>query len=78
VDEIAIRKGHDYRIVVSDLDRRRPIWVGGTGCTEADRDLFFAALGRWKPLYAEDPPRGFPRNFICASEAHMKCEMIRL
>ena len=22
VDEIAIRKGHDYRIVVSDLDRR--------------------------------------------------------
>ena len=30
VDEIAIRKGHDYRLVVSDLDRRRPIWVGGT------------------------------------------------
>lgn len=50
VDEMAIRKGHDYRIVVSDLDRRLPIWVGGTGCTEADRDLFFAALGRWKPL----------------------------
>jgi transposase len=33
VDEIAIRKGHDYRIVVSDLDRRRPIWVGGKGRT---------------------------------------------
>ena len=45
VDEIAIRKGHDYRIVVSDLDRRRPIWVGGKGRTEADFDLFFAALG---------------------------------
>jgi transposase len=45
VDEIAIRKGHDYRIVVSDLDRRRPIWVGGKGRTEADMDLFFAALG---------------------------------
>ena len=45
VDEIAIRKGHDYRIVVSDLDRRRPIWVGGQGRTEADCDLFFAALG---------------------------------
>ena len=65
VDEIAIRKGHDYRIVVSDLDRRRPIWVGGTGRTEADMDLFFAALGakktariqlaamdRWKPFRA--------------------------
>jgi transposase len=61
----ASRKGHDYRIVVSDLDRRRPIWVGGTGRTEADRDLFFATLGphktariqlaamdRWKPFRA--------------------------
>jgi transposase len=48
VDEIAIRKGHDYRIVVSDLDRGRPIWVGGKGRTEADFDLFFAALGEKK------------------------------
>jgi transposase len=48
VDEIAIRKGHDYRIVVSDLDRRRPIWVGGKGRTEADMDLFFAMLGAKK------------------------------
>src|SRR6202045_2759201 len=29
VDEISIRKGHDYRIVVSDLVRGRPIWFGG-------------------------------------------------
>ena len=48
VDEIAIRKGHDYRIVVSDLDRGRPIWVGGEGRKEADFDLFFAALGAKK------------------------------
>jgi len=65
VDEIAIQKGHNYRIVVSDLDRRRPIWVGGKGRTEADMDLFFAALGAnktariqlaamdmWKPFRA--------------------------
>jgi transposase len=26
IDEIAIRKGHTYRIVVSDLLRGRPIW----------------------------------------------------
>lgn len=45
VDEIAIRKGHDYRIIVSDLERGRPIWVGGTGRTEADLDQFFAELG---------------------------------
>jgi transposase len=29
VDEISIRKGHTYRIVVSDLERRRAIWFGG-------------------------------------------------
>ena len=51
VDEIAIRKGHNYRIVVSDLDRGRPIWVGGKGRTEADLDLFFAALGKRKSAY---------------------------
>jgi transposase len=29
IDEISIRKGHTYRIVVSDLIRGRPIWFGG-------------------------------------------------
>ena len=48
IDEIAIRKGHNYRIVVSDLDQARPIWIGGKGRTEADLDLFFAALGARK------------------------------
>ncbi len=48
VDEIAIRKGHEYRIVVSDMDRKRPIWVGGKGRKEEDLDLFFAALGKGK------------------------------
>ena len=31
IDEIAIAKGHKYRIVVSDLERGRPIWFGGQG-----------------------------------------------
>ena len=53
VDEIAIRKGHDYRIVVSDLDRGRPIWVGGEGRTEKDFDLFFGALGKQKSARIE-------------------------
>ena len=26
IDEISIRKGHNYRVIVSDLDRERPIW----------------------------------------------------
>jgi transposase len=53
VDEISIRKGHDYRVIVSDLDLRRPIWVGGKGRTEADFDLFFAALGKVKSARIE-------------------------
>jgi len=35
VDEISIGPGHSYRIVVSDLIRRRAIWFGGTDRSEA-------------------------------------------
>jgi transposase len=45
VDEVSVGRGHSYRIVVSDLVRRRAIWFGGTGRTEADMDLFFQWLG---------------------------------
>jgi len=45
LDEVSIRKGHDYRIVVSDLERKRPIWFGGKDRSEASLDLFFAFLG---------------------------------
>ncbi len=45
IDEISIRKGHTYRIVVSDLIRRRPIWFGGSDRSEASMDLFFKWLG---------------------------------
>jgi transposase len=45
LDEVSIRKGHDYRIVVSDLGRKRPIWFGGQDRSEASLDLFFTGLG---------------------------------
>ena len=45
VDEISIRKGHTYRIIVSDLVRRRPIWFGGKDRSEESMDLFFQWLG---------------------------------
>jgi transposase len=45
VDEISIRKGHTYRIVVSDLLRKRPIWFGGKDRSEASMDEFFEWLG---------------------------------
>jgi transposase len=45
IDEISIRKGHTYRIVVTDLLRGRAIWFGGTDRSEASMDQFFAWLG---------------------------------
>jgi transposase len=53
IDELSIRKGHNYRVIVSDLERGRPIWVGGEGRKEADLDLFFQALGEKKSARIE-------------------------
>lgn len=48
IDEISIRKGHTYRIVVSDLIRRRPIWFGGEDRSAGSMAQFYAALGARK------------------------------
>jgi transposase len=45
IDEISIRRGHSYRIVVSDLIRKRPIWFGGEDRSEASMAQFYAWLG---------------------------------
>ena len=45
IDELSIRKGHTYRIIVSDLERRRPIWFGGWDRSEASMDAFYHWLG---------------------------------
>ena len=63
IDEISIRKGHTYRIVVSDLIRHRPLWFGGTDRSETSMAMFYDWLGerkakrirlavmdRWKPF----------------------------
>jgi transposase len=63
LDEISIRRGHTYRIVVSDLLRRRPIWFGGLDRSEESLGLFFqewgvkktrgiylAVMDMWKPF----------------------------
>lgn len=48
IDEVSIRKRHVYRIVVSDLLRRRPIWFGGDGRSEASMKQFYDWLGEKK------------------------------
>lgn len=45
IDEISLRKGHTYRIVVSDLERGRPIWYGGKDRSEESMDIFYEWLG---------------------------------
>lgn len=44
--EVSLRKGHTYRIVVSDLEKHRPIWFGGQDRSEASMDQFYESLGK--------------------------------
>jgi transposase len=48
IDEISIRKRHVYRIVVSDLERHRPIWFGGLDRSQASMEQFYQYLGEKK------------------------------
>jgi transposase len=45
IDELSIKKRHQYRIVVSDLIRERPIWFGGIDRSQASMDEFYRFLG---------------------------------
>jgi len=45
IDEISVRKRHTYRIVVSDIEKRRAIWFGGVDRSEKSMNEFYAFLG---------------------------------
>ena len=63
IDEIAVGHGHSYRVIVHDLERRRPIWFGDDrgraqevldsyyqGITESSRlQIELAVMDMWKP-----------------------------
>ncbi len=83
IDEVSIRKGHTYRIVVSDLIRRRPIWFGGVDRSEASMDEFFTGLGAkknagirlavmdmWKP-FRTSPTTHAPHASILFDKFHV-------
>jgi len=63
IDELSIGRGHNYRIIVSDLVRGRAIWFGGADRSAKSMDLFFrwpgprkcrgirlAVMDMWKPF----------------------------
>ena len=70
IDEISIRKGHDYRIVVSDLIRRRPIWFGGEDRSEASMSKFYAWLGEQKSSRIRLAVMDMWKPFRLATQAH--------
>lgn len=70
IDEISIRRGHTYRIVVSDLLRKRPIWFGGQGRTEKDLDLFYTELGSKKCRQVELAVMDMWKPFRAATRRH--------
>ncbi len=83
VDEISVRKGHEYRIVVSDLEKHRPIWFGGTDRSEQSMDEFYRFLGEkpaqkvrlavmdmWKP-FRNSTLRNAPQAAILFDKFHI-------
>ena len=48
VDEISVKQGHEYRIVVSDLEKRKVIWFGGSNRSQESMDEFYNWLGEPK------------------------------
>jgi len=44
IDEISIRKGHTYKIIVSDLEKGLPIWIGGKDRSEESMNEFYNCL----------------------------------
>ena len=73
IDEISVGKGHQYRIVVSDLIRGRAIWFGGQDRSEASMDEFYAWLGPEKSgkirLAVMDMWKAFRKSTLKAGNA---------
>ena len=45
IDEVSVRKGQQYRIIVSDLVRKRPIWFDGPDRSQESLERFYEWLG---------------------------------
>ena len=83
IDEISIRKGHTYRIIVSDLERRLPIWIGGEDRSEESMDIFYgwlkphktgrirlAVMDMWK-AFEKSAKKNIPQAAILYDKFHV-------
>jgi transposase len=70
IDEISIRKGHTYRIVVSDLIRGRPIWFGGENRSAQSMSQFYTWLGEKKSRGIRLAVMDMWKPFRTATEEH--------
>jgi transposase len=70
IDEISIRKGHTYRIVVSDLVRHRPIWFGGEDRSEKSMAQFYEQLGPKKARGIQLAVMDMWKPFRTATQIH--------
>jgi transposase len=70
IDEISVRKGHTYRVVVSDLISGRPIWFGGEDRSEASMRQFYDWLGPRKSARIRLAVMDMWKPFRTATQAH--------
>jgi len=83
IDEVSVRRGHTYRIVVSDLEKHRPIWFGGQDRSEESMDKFYQELGlrksakirlavmdMWKP-FTKSTKKNAPHAAILYDKFHV-------
>lgn len=70
IDELSVRKGHDYRIVVSDLERGQPLWFGGVDRSEESLAMFYDFLGPERSRGIRLAVMDMWKAFRNATEAH--------
>jgi transposase len=70
IDELSIRKGHVYRIVVSDLEQGQPLWFGGVDRSAESLAMFYDFLGPERSQGIRLAVMDMWKAFRNATEAH--------
>jgi transposase len=71
IDEVSVRKGQRYRIIVSDLVRCRPIWFDGPDRSQASLERFYQWLGPKRCSKIELAVMDMWESFALATAKHV-------